>query len=179
MSTASKRSSSLRTTRTIDRVAGFQLGVRVAHFGDDDVDQRDEKRPRQPQLAPVPHCPAHDLAENITAPLVRRDHAIGDEKRRRANVVGDDPHRHVGGRHRGGVNMAGHRAERRENRHEQLRVVVRQRPLHDRGDALQAHAGVDRWRGKRRQLAFSVPLELHEDVVPDLHESFAARLDIA
>ena len=51
---------------------------------------------REPELLAVPHRAAHDLAQHVAAPLVRRDDAVGDEERHRAQVVGDHAHRDVG-----------------------------------------------------------------------------------
>ena len=38
----------------------------------------------------MPHGAAHDAAKHIAAALVRGQHAVGDEERRRAQMVGDD-----------------------------------------------------------------------------------------
>ena len=113
------------------------------------------------------HRPPHDLAQHVAAPFVRWNHAVGDQERRRAHVVGDDPQRHVGGTHRAAVGVAGAGADRRQQRHEQVGVVVRVLVLQHRGDPLEAHAGVDRRRRQRRQHAVRAALELHEHVVPD------------
>ena len=56
---------------------------------------------------------------------------------------------------------------------EQIDIVIVVHTLHDGGDALQAHAGVD---GRARQrLAYSAGLLLilHEDEIPDLDEAVA------
>ena len=50
----------------------------------------------KPELLAVPHRAPHDLAEHVSAPFVRRHHAVGDEEGHRAEVVGDDTHGHVG-----------------------------------------------------------------------------------
>ena len=52
------------------------------------------------ELLAVAHRAPHDLAQHVAAPLVRRHHAVGDEERRRAHVIGDDAHRDVGRLHR-------------------------------------------------------------------------------
>ena len=56
---------------------------------------------------------------------------------------------------------------------EQVDVVVAVHALHDRGDALEPHAGVYRWLGQRCQRAVGAAVELHEHEVPDLDESVA------
>ena len=72
---------------------------------------------------------------------------------------------------------AGPRANRVENRHEQVGVVVRQLSLDDRGDAFEAHPRVDRWRRQRVQRPVRLPVEFHEDVVPDFDVPVAAAID--
>ena len=56
---------------------------------------------------------------------------------------------------------------------EQVGVVVVVRALQDGGDALEAHAGVDRGLRQRMPLAGPDLLVLHEDEVPDLDEPVA------
>ena len=80
--------------------------------------------------------------------------------------------------HRAVVGVARQLADRHQERHEERRVVVGQRPLHHGGDALEPHARIDRRRGQRRERALGIPLELHEHVVPDLDETFAARFHV-
>ncbi len=60
---------------------------------------------------------------------------------------------------------------------QQVGVVVRLDLLHHRGDALQPHAGIDGRFWQRHQLAVSLTVELHEDVVPDLHVAVAVAAD--
>ncbi len=126
----------------------------------------------------MPHGAAHDLAQHVAAPFVRRHHAVGNQERGGAGVVGDHAHRDVAGRHRLAVVMPGPLADGGEQRHEQRRVVVRHAALHDGRDALEAHAGVDRRRRQGRQRALVVAFELHEHVVPDLDEALAPALDV-
>ncbi len=72
-----------------------QLRIRVAHLGDDDVDERVEERLGEAELLAVPHRAPHDLAQHVAAPFVRRHDAVGDEERHRAQVVRDHAHRDV------------------------------------------------------------------------------------
>ena len=96
VSTASNRSSSLRTTRTIASRLRLQLRIRVAHLGDDDVDEFVEDRLGEAELLAVPHRATHDLAQHVAAPFVGRHDAVGDEERHRAQMIRDDAHRDVG-----------------------------------------------------------------------------------
>ena len=114
------------------------------------------------------HRASHDLAQHVAAPFVAGDDAIGDEERACAHVVGDDAHRRARsvGAH---VRLAAHRRDILQQRLEQVGVVVALDALQHRGDAFEAHAGVDGRGGQRHQRATGLPVELHEDVVPDLH----------
>ena len=126
------------------RPVAADLGIGVAHLAVEHGDERMEKRFGEAEVLAVPHRAAHDLAQHVAAPFVRRHHAVGDEKSRRAGVVGDHSHRDIAGV-AGGSSVAapGEPADFLEQRHKQIGVVVRVPILHYRGDALQAHAGVD------------------------------------
>src|SRR5581483_1458663 len=67
--------------------------------------------------------------------------------------------------------------DRLHDRREEIDVVVRRALLQDAGDALEAHAGIDRRRGERREYAFRAPVVLHEDQIPDLHRVIALAVD--
>src|SRR5207253_2018907 len=60
-----------------------------------------------------------------------------------------------------------------DQRPEQIDLVVAVDALHDRGNALEAHPGVDRRPGQVDPVAWSTLLELHEDAVPELEEAVA------
>jgi hypothetical protein len=61
----------------------------------------------------------------------------------------------------------------RDQRLEQIDLVVGMNALQYRRDTLQPHAGVDRRLGQRMHDAGLVAVELHEDVVPDLDVAVA------
>ncbi len=88
---------------------GAQLRIGVAHLGDEHVDERVQDRLDEAELLAVPHRAAHDLAQHVAAPLVRRHDAVGDEERHGAQVIGDDAHRDVGGLRRASRRSAGRR----------------------------------------------------------------------
>jgi hypothetical protein len=114
----------------------------------------------------VAHRAAHDLAQHVAPPLVRRHDAVADEKGHGARVVGDDAHGDVV-RLVVSILQTAHLADAGEQRREEIGVVVRLLALQDGRHAFEAHAGVDAPRGQRRQRAVRAALELHEDVVPD------------
>ena len=82
-------------------------------------------------------------------------------------MVGDDPEDDVGLRPL--PVLDGEQGTRAfDDRLKQIGVEIRELPLQHRGRALEAHAGVNRWLGQWMQIAFVIPVELHEDEVPDL-----------
>ena len=115
------------------------------------------------------HGAAHDAAKHIAASLVRGQHAVGDEEGRRAQMIGDDAMAGLGltlGRH------AGERDRGRDQRLEQIDLVIVVGALQDGGEAFKPHAGVD---GGLRQVNALICelLVLHEDEVPDFDEAVA------
>ena len=149
-------------------LVGAQVGIGVAHLAHEHRNHLVQERLGEPEVLPVAHCAPHDLAQHIAAPLVRRDDTVADEERHRPRVVGDDAHRDVG-LFVLAVGLAGQLADPREQRHEQVGVVVRLLALQYRGDALEPHARIDGGGGQRRQRAVGAALELHEHVVPDFN----------
>ena len=169
-----KRSSSCCSTSVRALALAAQLGIGVAHLGDQLGDQLVEERLARAELVAVADRAARDAAQHVAAALVARDHAVDDGEGAGADVVGDDLERRrilvaVAARRRASTRLLG----RREQRHEQVDLVVRVHVLQHRGQALEAHAGVD---ARLRQLvhhARVVAVELHEDVVPDLDVAVA------
>ena len=68
---------------------------------------------------------------------------------------------------------AGEVGDMRDDRAEQVDLVVVVRALQHRGDALEPHAGVDRGLRQVDALAAGQLLVLHEHEVPDLDEAVA------
>ena len=119
------------------------------------------------------HGATHDAAEHIAAPFVGGQYAIGDQERRRAQVIGDDAMGHAAravGLHAREIRDMG------DDRAEQVDLVVVVRALQHRGNALQAHAGVDRRARQVETLAARDLLVLHEDQIPDLDETIAVGI---
>ena len=54
---------------------------------------------------------------------------------------------------------------------EEIDLVVAVHPLQHRGGAFEPHAGIDRRPGQPAHVPVGVPVELHEDEVPDLDEA--------
>jgi hypothetical protein len=116
----------------------------------------------------VPDGAPDDPAQDVAAPLVAGDHAVGDQERAGADVVGEHPQRRaveVGRRRfaRGGGDQVD----------EEVDLVVAVHVLQDRRRALEPHAGIDRRLRQRVHDTGLVAVELHEDVVPDLDVAVA------
>ncbi len=122
------------------------------------------------------HGAPHDAAQDVAAPLVGGQHAVGDQEGRCAQMIGDDA---VAGAVFSIRLDAGRLHARLDQRAEKVDVVIVVLALQHRRDALQAHAGVDRRLGQAHALAGADLLELHEDEVPDLDEPVAVLLGTA
>jgi hypothetical protein len=114
-------------------------------------------------------CTAHDPAQDVAAILVRRDHALGDQRGRTARMVGEDPHR-AGGRSVRLVGTTGQLLGQVDQRPQRVGVEDRMDVLEDRRHALEAHAGVDVLHGELGEDAVLGEVVGHEDVVPVLDE---------
>ncbi len=125
-----------------------ELRVGVPHLLDDDPGQRMESG--EADALRLDHGAADDPAEDVAAALVRRGHAVGDEERHPAPVVGEDPVRL-----RGDIRVAiGDARLRFDPRHDPLvavGLVDRADVLEHRGAPLEAEPGIDVLRGQRRQ----------------------------
>ncbi len=114
----------------------------------------------------MPHRATDDPAQDVPPPFVGGQHAVGDEERDRARVVGDhlvaEPLRLEIARV-----VTEERAEAVVDRREEVRVEVRRDLLEHARQPLEAHPRVDAL--ERQRVAPVGPLvELHEHEVPDL-----------
>ena len=91
------------------RALRAQLGIRVAHFLVERGHDLVEERLALAEHEAVADRAADDPAQHVAAALVRGQHAVGDQERARADVVGDHAQRgrlaiggarHLGGRRR-------------------------------------------------------------------------------
>ena len=119
------------------------------------------------------HRAAHDPAQHVAAAFVRRQHAVGDQERRRAQMIGDHAQRGLLLALRIGAGQFGDGADQRD---EQIDVVIVVLALQHGGDALQPRAGIDRGLRQRIARAALELLELHEHEIPDLDEAVAVLL---
>ena len=167
----------LAPQRLLDhRLSAGEFGVGRAHLPDQRGHQLVHHRVLGPQHVRVAHRAAHDPAQDVAAPLVRRHHPVGDQEAGRTQVVGD----HAVVDLAGAVGVAVGRMRRRlDQRAHQVGVVVVVLALQERADPFQPHAGVDRRVRQRLHRAVLELLELHEDEVPDLDEAIAVLVRAA
>ena len=122
------------------------------------------------------HRAAHDPAQDITPAFVGGEHAVGDEEARGAEVIGDDA---VAGLLVADRFGAGQFLRRVDQRFERVSVVIVGHALHDGGDPLEPHAGVDRRLGQIGDDLVGLLQILHEDEVPDLDKAIAILVGTA
>ncbi len=97
-SVSAKRSSSCFSTCGDARLRRAQLGIGVAHRAVEVGDQLVEERLLLPELVAVADRAADDPAQHVAAALVAGDHAVDDQERAGADVVGDHAQRLGAGR---------------------------------------------------------------------------------
>ncbi len=155
-----------------DVAALAQDGVGIAHELDDDPGGLLEERLVTSQEAAVSHGPADDAAQHVASPLVGGQDAVGDEEGDGPRVVGDDLVAEALALEGVGV-MPQQLPQSLMDGHEQVGVVVAGDILQHRGEALETHAGVDRFEGQLRAGSLDRLVELHEHEVPDLQPARA------
>ncbi len=175
-----------------------EFGEDFAHGAGEDIDEFVEEGFVQAERAAVADGAAQDAAKDIIAVGVAGLDAIGDGEREGADVVGDDAEGDIGffllgvagGAADGECRAVGAAAEFFdfvEDRAEDVGLVVRNArvgeigevfcALDDRGDAFEAHAGIDMARGEGGERAVGVRVELDEDEVPNLDALGGAFVD--
>ena len=149
--------------------APAKLGIGATHLGVEGREtMRQKNGSRIPSRWPWRIARRDDSPQHVASTFVRRHDAVGDEKRARADMIGDDPQGLVGG-----VSGAGDFRRRVDQGGEEVGLVVAVHALeHGRG-ALEPQTGVDRRPGQRLHVAPGVPVELHEHQVPQLDVAIA------
>ena len=131
----------LKAQRLSDhRLPARQLGKSVTHLAHQRRHETVHQRIFRAEQMRMPHGPAHDAAQHVAAPLVRRQHAFRDQERRGAQVIRDDAMREL----LRALGLGPGRILRgSDQRLEEIIVVDRIDALQNAGHALQAHAGID------------------------------------
>ncbi|EGO96301.1 hypothetical protein APM_0875 [Acidiphilium sp. PM] len=147
-----------------------EFGEGDAHLAGEGGDQAVDEGFAHAEPVGVAHGAAHDPAQHVAAALVRGQHAIGDQEGGGAEMIRDDAVADLVRAVGIGVGDLGRGEDEGAQR---VGIVVVVLALEDGGEALQAHAGVDRGAGQRVAHAGRLLEELHEDEVPDLDEAVA------
>ena len=152
------------------RLGAEELRIGLAHLARQRRHEAPHQRIARSENLGVAHGAAHDPAQHVAAALVRRQHAVGDQKGGGAQMVGDDAVRGALRPVRIDASEVGDGADQRAK---EVDVVVVVHALQDGGDPLEPHAGVDRGARQVDALAARQRLVLHEHQVPDLDEPVA------
>ena len=73
------------------RLGADQLGIGLPHLAHQRRHEAVHQRVLGAEELRMAHGAAHDPAQHVAAALVRRQHAVGDQEGRGAQMVGDDP----------------------------------------------------------------------------------------
>ena len=161
----------------------LDIGVMLAQLGvsglaglDDRLHQLHEEGAADAQHTAMAGSAAQQTAHNVAAALVGGQDAVGCHKDGGTDMVGDDAD--------GDVVLfilfillagdALHMVQHGGNGVDLEQVVD---ILHNDGQTLQAHAGIDVGLGQQFIVALAVSIVLAEDQVPDLHEAVAITAD--
>ena len=145
-----------------------QLRIRLAHRGHEIRHHAVEKRRTRAQLVAMAHRAADDATQHITTPLIAGNHAVRNQKRAGADMIGQHLERG-----RGQVGTGAFARGGADQGLEQVDVIVGLHPLQHRRNALQPHARIDGRTRQRMEHAVLVAAVLHENQVPDLNVAIA------
>jgi hypothetical protein len=158
---------------------GAQFRIGLAHLRHQRRHQLVEEGRACAQLVAMADGTAGDAAQHIAAAGVAGNHAVADRERAGADVVGNHLERGRSGVTARRAGLIDGLLGGAQQGGEQVDLVVRVHMLQHRGEAFQAHAGVDAGLGQRMHHAVFAAVELHEDVVPDLDVAVAVLLRAA
>ena len=145
-----------------------ELRIGLAHRARQVRDEAVEERLFAPELVAVADGAADDAAKHVAASLVSGYDAVHDKKGACADVVGDHVQRIVHEVLRSRLPPRG-----AYQVPEQVDLVVRVHALENGCDSLQAHARVHAGFRQGSHRALVVPIELHENEIPDLDVAIA------
>ncbi len=150
-----------------------ELGVLGGHQALDLVGVLGEEGVLDAQQAAVVDGATQQAAQHVAAAVVAGQDAVTDHEGHGAAVVGDDAQAAVGAGGGARVGLARELLAHADQAAQDVAFVVGALELHDRADALEAHARVDVAVGQVRHRAVLLAVVLREDEVPELQESVA------
>ena len=129
-------------------------------------------------------CAAQDPAQNVATPFVRGPATISNGHHQCPHVIGHNAVRRVDTADVGVANTVGvgreggvHRLHRGEDGGEEVRAVVRVRPIKGGNQPLETHTGVNVQVRKLFETVLALVEELHEHEVPDFDELGVINID--
>ena len=149
-----------------------QLGVCALALGNGNVDNIYKERVIDAEQLSVTAGAADDAAEDVSAPFVGGNHAVGDHEHGASHVVGDDTDGDVVVLVLT-VGLAGNFADLVQHAADGIDLKHIVHVLHDARKTLESHARVDVLLLELGVGAVAHVVELGEHVVPDLHEAVA------
>ena len=145
-----------------------EFRISAAHHQHQILDQFVEERLGLPELVSVAQGTADDPAQHIPAAVIGRNHAVDDQERAGADVVGNHLERWLRQVLDAALFSINFARRRLDQILEQVNLVIRMHMLQHCRNPLQAHAGIDTGLGQARHVAVGLTVELHEHQVPDL-----------
>ena len=157
-----------------------QFRIRVLIFIDEGLSHILQAAVRQVDVSAVAHRPADDPPKHIALVHVGGGDAlpVADHHSGGPGVVQYDPEG-SGDFRVFSVFLSGQFFDDFDGIFKQVGIVNAFLAVHDAGDSLQPHAGVDVFLGQRFELAFADFIVFHEYVVPDLQEGAAVAVRTA
>src|SRR6266566_6535986 len=114
------------------------------------------------------HRTTENSAQHVAATLVGGKNAVRQEKSYSATMIRDDAKRCA--LFSAIVFLLDGLRDRLDERLKEIGVEIVRFALHDRGDALEPRARINRGLRKRHQRSIGLSIELHEDEIPELEE---------
>ena len=149
--------------------------VGVAHHVDRGLGQARHHEVLGAEQVRVTHGAAQDPAQHVAASLVRREHTVAHQHRRRPGVLGEHAHGEAVAVVvvADPIGLARQRAGGVDQRLHEVGLPHRIDALQQGEDPLEPGAGVDRGLRQRGSTAVGSLVVLHEHQVPELHEAVA------
>ena len=152
------------------RRGAAELGIGHAHLPLQCGEDPREQGVLRTHHVGMAHGAAQDAAQHVAAPLVARQHAIGEQETASAKMIGHDA---MADAELAIRRLAGGVGAGQDQRTQRVGVVIVVHALQDGSEPLEPHAGVDGRARQRVAGAGRLLQELHEDQVPDLDEPVA------
>ncbi len=128
----------------------------------------------------VTHCTAQDTPYDIAGTPAGGQLSVGNSKRYRPNVVGNNPHGHITLSFScitGRVLLAGYLFDETNEGRKYIGIIGSCLPLQHHAKALEAHTCVYMAGRQRFQLTIGLAVELDKYVVPDLNHTRVIGID--